>query len=148
MPNRFVPRAQLIAQTYGFMQRRDLERIYYDSSRALVLRRLQARPDDARLYSALGIALAGLGLKQEAIRAGQRGVELLPISKEARLGYNRELDLARIYTMVGESDVAVQRVERLLSLPGFLTREWLRMDPTYDPLRSHPRFQRLLAGAR
>lgn len=141
---RFIPRAELYAQIYGLMQRRDLERAYYDSARTVVSRKLRLQPDDPRLYSALGIAYAGLGRKQEAIQEGRKAVELLPVSKEAERGYYREWDLARIYAMVGEYDAAVERLEYLLSIPGHLTPAWLRIDPTWDPLRGHPRFQRLL----
>ena len=58
------------------------------------------------------------------------------------------MDLARVYTMVGEYDAAIDRLEQLLSIPGHLTTAWLRVDPTWDPLRGNSRFQRLLAGAR
>jgi TolB-like protein/DNA-binding SARP family transcriptional activator len=143
--NRFIPRAQLYAQVCGLVQRRDLERAYYDSARVFVLKELQKQPDDSRLHSALGIALAGLGHNDQAIHAGQRAVAMLPITKEANRGYYRELDLAHIYVMVGRYDVAVERLEYLLSIPGHLTRAWLRIDPTWDPLRSHARFQKLVA---
>ena len=122
-----------------------MERTYYDSARAYASKKVQERPDDPRLHSALGIAYAGLGRRLEAIREGQTAVELMPVGKEAYRGYYRAWDLARIYTMVGEHDAAVTEIERLLSLPGHLTVPWLRIDPTWDPLRSHPRFQRLLA---
>lgn len=145
---RFIPRAQLSAQVYGLMQRHDLERSHYDSARDVVQRKVQELPEDSRLHSALGIAYAGLGRKQEAVEEGRRGVELLPVSKEAYRGYYREWDLARIYTMVGEYDAAVDRLEYLLSIPGHLTPAWLRIDPTWDPLRSHARFQRLLSRER
>jgi serine/threonine-protein kinase len=141
---RFVPRAQLLAQAYGLVHRRGLERAHYDSARSLVSMKLQDQPDDARLHSALGIAYAGLNRKQEAVQEGRIAVELLPISKEAQPGYDRERDLARIYTMVGQYDAAVDRLEYLLSISGDLTSAWLRIDPVWDPLRSHPRFRRLV----
>ena len=141
---RVVPRAQLYAQVYGLTGRHELERVYYDSARTYIARRVAQRPDDARLYSALGIADAGLGRKQEAIQQGERGVALLPISKEAYQGYYRVVDLARIYTMVGEYDAAINRLEYLLSIPGFLTRAWLRVDPTWGGLWGQPSFQRLM----
>ncbi len=145
---RFAPRTQLFAQVYGLMGRGALARVYYDSARSYVLGRVAQRPDDARLHTALGIVFAGLGRKREAIQEGERGVALLPVEKEAYQGYYRVLDLARVYTMVGEYDAAIDRLEQLLSIPGHLTTAWLRVDPTWDPLRGHPRFQRLLAGAR
>jgi tetratricopeptide (TPR) repeat protein len=141
---RFIPRAQLYGDVYALMQRHDLARAYYDSARITVYNRLQSQPDDPRLHRALGIAYAGLGRKQEAIEEGRKGVELLPVSKEAERGYYGEWDLARIYTMVGEYDAALDRLGYLLSIPGELTPAWLRIDPTWDPLRGHLRFQRVL----
>jgi tetratricopeptide (TPR) repeat protein len=141
---RVVPRAQLYALVYGLMHRPDLERAYYDSARSIIYKKVQERPDDPRLRTALGIAYAGLGRKQEAIWEGQKAVQLLPISKEAFKGYHHAWELTRIYTMVGEYDVAVDRLEYLLSVPGQLTAAWLRIDPVWNPLRGHPRFQRLV----
>ena len=144
----FLPRVQLQAQIYGLLQRRDVEAAYYDSARGVIARKLRAQPDDPRLHSALGIAYAGLGRKHEAIQEGEKAVELLPASNEAYRGYYRAVDLARIYAMVGERDAAVAQLEHLLSIPGHLTAAWLRLDPTWDPLRDHPRFQRLVGGER
>lgn len=141
---RVIPRAQLYAQVYGLMGRHDLERAYADSARILLSRKVQEAPDDPRLRTALGIAYAGLGRKQEAIQEGLKAVELVPISKEVFKGYHHAWELTRIYIAVGEYDIAVDRLEYLLSVPGQLTAAWLRMDPVFDPLRSHPRFQRLV----
>src|SRR5437867_416682 len=145
---RFIPRAQMLAQVYGLLGKHERERAYYDSVRTLVLPRMHEHPDDPRFHSALGIAYAGLGRRAEALREGQRGVQLVPISKDAYKGYYRAWDLARIYTMVGEYDAAVDQLEHLLSIPGHLTAAWLRLDPTWDPLRSHPRFQKLVYQSR
>jgi serine/threonine-protein kinase len=142
--NRFIPAAQLSAEIHGFMQHRDVARAYYDSARAFLAPKVQERPDDPRLRSALGIAYAGLGRKEEAIRDGQQAVELLPAATEAIRGYHRAWDLARIYTMVGEFEAAIGELEHLLSIPGYLTPAWLRSDPTWDPLRGHPRFRKLV----
>jgi len=59
-------------------------------------------------------------------------------------GPYRVEDLAHIYVMVGEYDKAIDRLEDLLSIPGPLSIPLLRLDPAWDPLRNHPRFQDLL----
>src|SRR5204862_6935345 len=63
--NRFVPRTELYAEVYGLMGNRELARVYYDSARNVVARKLREHPDDPRLLSAVGIASAGLGRKDE-----------------------------------------------------------------------------------
>jgi tetratricopeptide (TPR) repeat protein len=106
----YLPKAQLYAQTHGLMGNRQLEQAYYDSTRSNVETRIREHPDDSRYRSALGIAYAGLGRKEEAIREGELAVELLPMSKEAWRGAHRLEDLARIYTMVGEYDAAIDQL--------------------------------------
>ena len=142
----YIPRSVWYAQVYKLMGREDLARAFYDSARVLLEAKLQEDPGDSRYYSTLGIAYAGLGRREEALRAGQKGVELLPISKEAYRGYYRELDLAIIYTMVGEYEAAIDKLAYLLSIPGDLSVPLLKLDPTWDPLREHPRFEALVAG--
>ncbi len=144
----FVPRAQLYARVYGLTGNRELERAYYDSARAVVEARMEELPADPRLHSALGIAYAGLGRYDEAIPEGRIGVELAPLDKDAAVGPYRILEFAQIYTMVGEYDAAVEQLEHLLSVPGPHSAAMLRVDPTWDPLRDHPRFQKLLEQQR
>lgn len=62
-------------------------------------------------------------------------------------GPYRVEDLARIYVMVGEFNVAIDQLEHLLSRPGELSIPFLRLDPTWNPLRNYPRFQKLLESA-
>jgi serine/threonine-protein kinase len=140
----YVLKAQLYAQIHGFMGNRQLEQAYYDSTRSIVETRIWERPDDERYRSALGIAYAGLGRKEDAIREGELAVELLPMSKEAWRGAIRVEDLAVIYTMVGEYDAAIDQLEVLLAVPSPMSVPGLRIDPTWIPLRDHPRFQALL----
>ena len=141
----FVPRAQLIAEAHGAMGDTAAARTYYDSAQMLVRQRLKESPNTANLYSALGIALAGLGQREQAIREGRRGVELLPVSRDALDGPFRVRDLARIYLMVGEREAALDQLEVLFALPGGnpLSAPLLRVDPIWAPLRGEPRFRRL-----
>jgi TolB-like protein/Flp pilus assembly protein TadD len=140
----YIPRSLFLANIYGLNKNKKLELAYYDSARVMLQSKIKEFPNDARMHSSLGIAYAGLGEKNKAIKVGKRGVELLPISKEAWNGYYRELDLAKIYTMVGEYDLAIDKVDFLLSIPGELSVPYIKIDPVWKPLLDNPRFQKVL----
>ncbi len=140
----FEPKSQILARICGLQNNKNLENNFYDSARIEIESKLTTLPDDARLHSALGIVLAGLVKKDEAIREGIRATELLPITKEAWRGFTRELDLTKIYTMVGEYDLAIDKLEYLLSIPGELSVPYIKLDPVWRPLLKIPRFQKIL----
>jgi len=117
---------------------------YFDSARVHLEREIKAHPDDERLYGSLGIVYAGLGRKEDALREGKHGLELLPIEKEAWRGSYRLMDLARIYAMTGEQDLAVQSLERLLSIPCELSGALLKIDPRWNSLKENKKFQSLI----
>ena len=53
--------------------------------------------------------------------------------------------MAHNYVLVGDHEAAITMIERLLSMPSRVSIGWLRIDPFWDPVRDHPRFQELLA---
>ena len=140
----YYPKAQFAAQIYGLMSEPELARQHYDSAASLLEGMILETPEDYRLYGALGMAYAGLGRGEDAIRAGERGIDLLPMTRDAWTGVWRVAELARILTMTGQYDAAIDRIEFLLSRPGYTSVASLRVDPAWDPLRSLPRFQALL----
>jgi serine/threonine-protein kinase len=134
------------ARTYGLLNRPQPKLACYDSVRIVLENRVRSRPGEAAFRSQLGIAYAGLGRKEEAIREGKKGVELLPVSNDAVDAPDYVRNLAQIYVMVGNYDSAIDRLEYLLSIPSDISIPYLRIDPTWAPLRNHPRFQKLLTG--
>jgi thioredoxin-like negative regulator of GroEL len=119
---------------------------YGDSARVAYEQQLNALPDDPQRHVLLGVALAYMGRKDEAIKEGRRGVDLMPLTSDAQNGPYFQHQLARIYVLVGEPEQALDQLEPLLRIPYFLSPGWLRIDPTFAPLREHPRFQRMAEG--
>ena len=102
-------------------------------------------PDDDQRHVLLGLSLAYLGRKEEAIREAKR--ELVSHAQGCvHRGPTTSTELARIYMLVGEPEKALDKLEPLLKIPYFLSPGWLRIDPNFDPLRDNPRFQKLAAG--
>jgi DNA-binding SARP family transcriptional activator/TolB-like protein/Flp pilus assembly protein TadD len=119
---------------------------YADSARLALEEQTQIAPEDGQRRVLLGLTLAYLGRKEEAEREGLRGAALLPISRDAYIGPYNQLQLVRIYLLTGETDKALDQLEPLLRVPFYLSPGWLRLDPTFRPLRENPRFQRLVDG--
>ena len=60
------------------------------------------------------------------------------------MGSWRATDLAHIYAQVGEHDLAIDLIEKLLAIPGEMGPASLPIDPRWIPLRDHPRFKALM----
>ena len=123
-------------------------RSYAEKGREALERQVRDTPDDAQRHALLGLVLARLGRKDDAVREGRRGVELMPMSRDAGQAPYLQHQLVRIYITVGEPEKALDQLEPLLKVPYCLTPGWLKIDPNFDPLRSNPRFQKLVAGVK
>ncbi len=133
------------AFAYDLLDEQTLARESYDAARIQLEEAVPEQPQNFVLLSMLGIAYAGLDRKEDAIRIGKKSIELHPISKDAVSGTFPILDLARIYTMVGEYEKALDLNERLLSIPSDFSIPLLQLDPLWGkPLWDHPRFQELV----
>jgi tetratricopeptide (TPR) repeat protein len=123
-----------------------LARAFADSARLAYEKSIQETPDDGQQHALLGVSLAFLGRREDAIREGERAVKLAPMTKDAYLGPYIKLQLARVHMMVGNKDKAVELLKPLVEVPNNVSRAWLRVEPTFDPLRSHPGLQALVSG--
>jgi adenylate cyclase len=118
------------------------------------------RPDDAKDAARRGVKLAEgeLALHPEDPRPGHLGVAaLLEIGENdrAREWMARTLaidpddpltqyNLACGYATLGDIDAAFDLLERSLPRAGPEIRQWIKHDSTFDPLRSLPRYQKIL----
>jgi len=137
----------VFAQLYGFRGDMALARVYADSARIAFEAQLKETPNDAQRHLLLALALAYLGRKAEAIHEGERWAAALSIEENGFSGpYNQHL-LTRIYLLTDEPERALDRLEPLLKIPYYLSPGWLSVDPTFDPLRGNPRFERLVKSA-
>jgi TolB-like protein/tetratricopeptide (TPR) repeat protein len=123
-------------------------RVYAEEARKANEEQLRQTPDDAQRRVFLGLALAYLGRKEEAIREGLRAVVSTPVSKDAINGPYLQHQLVRIYILGGEPEKALDQLEPLLKIPYYVSPAWLKIDPNFDPLRNNPRFQKLVAAAK
>jgi tetratricopeptide (TPR) repeat protein len=132
------------AQTYHVRGDRAQARTYADSARLGTEEILKATPDDPQRHAFLGLALAYLGRKAEAMKEGERAVALAPASRDGYIGPYLQHLLARIYILVGEQEKALDQLEPLLRMPYYLSPGWLKIDPSFEPLRANPRFRTLV----
>jgi TolB-like protein len=134
------------AELYQLRGDRHRMLVYADSARLALEEQVRAAPEDGQRHALYGVALAYLGRKADAAREARRGVELMPISRDGYFGPYVQLQQVRIHILLGEPEAALDRLEPLLRVPFYLSPAWLRIDPTFDPLRTHPRFQGLVAN--
>jgi TolB-like protein/tRNA A-37 threonylcarbamoyl transferase component Bud32 len=139
----YFPKTQLRGLVYYLMGNTEAARASFDSARVVLETEVENRPDRSPIHSSLGIAYAVLGQKDSAIREGKLAVDRL-VSRASWYKSAFVQDLAFIYVLVGDYDAALDQIEYLLSVPCEFSVGLLKLDPRWDPLRDHPRYQKLL----
>ncbi len=125
----------------------------FESARPAYEAEALAHPESALRHARLGLLYAYMGRREDALREGQRAVELKPVSRDHFEGPEELCNLALIHARLGDNDRAIPAIESLLRTPGgvffyeaSMSRSELRLRWQWDPLRTDERFQKLLAG--
>ena len=109
------------------------------------------KPNDAMRHAYLGLLYAFLGREDDAIGEGRRAVELKPEHSDALTGPQVAALLRSFTRGSGRLTRPWSLIERLLITPGAvdpgdygITWSYLRLRWIWDPIRGHPRFQKIL----
>ena len=128
----------LLIQIYRSLGREDDAKEVAGKGVKLAERELALHPEDPR-PAHLGIAaLLEIGENDRAREWMARALAIDPDDPLAQ--YN----LACGYTKLGDADAAFDLLERSLPRVGPDLRQWFKHDSDFDPLRDHPRYQKIL----
>jgi eukaryotic-like serine/threonine-protein kinase len=120
---------------------------YADTARMAFAAQSKAFPEAAQIHELLGRALALGGWKQEAVQEAELSLRLRETELDWSTGPYVRFQVARILIQSGELDKALDLIEPLLKSPGSdVTPAYMRIDPSFAPLKGNPRFEKLVAG--
>jgi eukaryotic-like serine/threonine-protein kinase len=142
----FVPASIYAARAYRMRGDEQLARAAFHDALSILDSVMVVLPDDWRVHATRGLALAGLGRNDEAVREARWLEQSFVYCEDVfdrlwRLAPAR----AQILAHAGKVDAALDEIERLLAGPSGLSVNGLRLNPVWDPIRDHPRFKSLVA---
>jgi serine/threonine-protein kinase len=124
----------------------DKARTAFTAARAMQEKVVQAQPNYGPPLCVLGLIDAALGRKEDALLEGRRAVELLPVEKDAINGVRMICYLAMVAAWAGDQDLACQQLKIAVNPPAPITYGQLKLLPFWDPLRSEPCFEKIVAS--
>jgi tetratricopeptide (TPR) repeat protein len=132
-----------LAEIYSLMNNMRNARIYYDSVIVILNSNLVNGRDNQILHGHIGVAYAGNGNKELAIEEGKKAIDLYKYDNFDKS--DMVINLARIYTMVGEYDQAFNYIDILLfRIPSMFSIKLLQLDPVWESLYTQPKYQILI----
>jgi len=143
-----ISKSYLMATVYALMKNETQARASFEDARVEAEAAVRESPTDGPRHALLGLIYSGLGRCADAIKEGDRAVELLPETEDAFDGPILTVTRARIAARCGDHATALALLEHSLTVPAGITLHELERDPTWDPLRTEPRFKQLIAKAK
>ena len=132
------------AEAYRLMGANEKAYAIFDQARIKLESEIQKYPTSIR-FGRLSRAYAGLGQRADAIKILNK---LTPeLSNKDVYGNwiaRASHDVARAQTLLGNYNAAIDQLEYILTVTSFWSVECIKLEPWWDPLRDHPRFQKLV----
>jgi tetratricopeptide (TPR) repeat protein len=139
----------LLLEAYIQRQLGDEEKVTtaLDKAKDLLRNRIEENPDDPNLHGSLAMAYALAGEKSNALAEINRAAALAPPSQDSVDSANWLSALAQVHTVNGDTDAAIEQLGKVVNLPNGPSYGELRLNPAWDPVRTEPRFEQILAQA-
>lgn len=117
----------------------------YDSARVVLERIVAERPENETARGNLAWVYARLGRAGDAVRTAGQAVELFP--DDALILPPLLVSIARTYAAAGEPELALDQLDAVVEMGRWYYGAF-ELDPAWDPIRDHPRFQTLVERER
>jgi TolB-like protein/Flp pilus assembly protein TadD len=132
------------AELYSWQGDSVRARAYADSARLVFDQQLRQDTTNWQSFLMRALAHAIRGRRSEAIRDRDRGLAgaLSTGDEWSSISYAHHI-AARVDVALGDRDAAIAELRAVLSKPYFISPAWLRIDPTWNPLRGDPQFEKL-----
>jgi TolB-like protein/Tfp pilus assembly protein PilF len=140
-------RPQWLGEIQSALGQKELAQESLQQARALLTSAIAKDSEEPVTHATLAQVDAELGLADEALREANRAIDLQPFEKDAFWGREWLVNLAEVNARLGRTDEAIKLLERMLAMPIDTISVWeLKLDPSWDPLRGDPRFQKIVAS--
>jgi len=140
-----TPESYFTGLAYTYLGDTQIAEDHFKTAQTVLEEMLQEQPEDFRIMARLSTVYAYLDKTEQAVREAEKVMELVPLEYDSLLGAAYISNAARVYAIVEEADKAVQLLEKALEIPSRISRNYLKVDPRWDPIREDESFRQLIS---